>query len=85
MTKVIVLGQSEPKEKELKKIEFVKIVSGRKDLGAIEQTKDKPSAFLNIELISKSTTQSYYDIMFAYDDDRSVGCIYLGHFNDGVV
>jgi hypothetical protein len=23
--------------------------------------------------------------MFAYDEDRQEGCLYLGHFNDGVV
>jgi hypothetical protein len=45
-----------------------------------------PSEFKYIELVCKNYNRGY-DLMFAYDnpDDRSGGCLYVGHFNDGVV
>jgi hypothetical protein len=38
----------------------------------------------NIELICKDYGDGC-DLMFAYDNNRSDGIAYLGHFNDGIV
>ena len=78
MTKVIIIGQ-EPKKKELKPIEFTESLCMNK---RFETGCAKPSAWKNIELIS---SHDCFDIMFAYDDNRNTGCLYLGHFNDGIV
>ena len=80
MTKVIVLGQQEPKEQP-KKIEL------RRSLNidfAFENACDNAKDWNYIELICKDYTEGV-DLMFAYDDDRNSGCFYLGQFNDGVV
>lgn len=82
-TKVTILGE-QPIEQEKKKIEFCKWVdvSG----GCISDLIGlKPHDFQNIELIRLKQTTMDYDVMFAYNKDRSVGIIYLGHFNDGIV
>lgn len=79
MTKVTILGQ-EPKEvKKLKPIEFTDFLS--QDKKFIEDSLDA-NIWVNIELVAR---YSAFDIMFAYDDDRNKGCLYIGHFNDGVV
>jgi len=80
-TKCIVLGQ-EKKEKELKKIEFVKHLN---EGSKFEMSYFKPNAWENIELISCSYTEEGMDLIFAYDEDRNRGSLYLGHWNDGVV
>lgn len=79
-TKCIVLGQDEEPKKELKPIEFVSVVGLNIILGAVYS----PDYYKNIELISQGYTEGY-DLMFAYDDDRSTGCAYLGYWNDGIV
>lgn len=80
-TKVIVIGKQFQAPKKLKAIEFKKAVLGGNNLS---MAVAKPSNFKNIELIARNYTE-LYDLMFAYDTDRSCGCAYLGHFNDGVV
>lgn len=75
MTKVTVIGQ----QPEKKKIEFVKLlgVDGWEGFGST------PNNWDNIVLLSRLGD---YDTMFAYNDSNPIdGCIYLGHFNDGVV
>lgn len=84
-TKVTILGMDEPKEKELKKIEFVKYTAGSKSHPQFLDCPVKPSEFTFIELVSKAANDQYYDIMFAHHGNRSTGNIYLGHFNDGIV
>ena len=81
MTKVIILGQEPKEEKKLKPIEFVKAIP---DTGKLQNPNYKPSEFENIELICKNYYHEDFDLMFAYDLERSRGCLYLGHFNDGV-
>lgn len=80
MTKVIILGEQAEQKTELKKIEFVKMLSVNV---SIEKSESKPSSWQNIELICKNYGD--YDLMYAYDNDRNDGVLYLGHFNDGVV
>lgn len=79
MTKVIILGEEKQPEQK-KKIEFVKIIERS---GGILMATSTPNNFKNIELISRN--YGNYDVMYAYDDDRNKGWLYLGHFNDGEV
>lgn len=81
-TKVTIVGQ-EPIEQEKKKIQFVYFVDS--ETGKAEQTTTLPESWSNIELIKRTHIYEGYDIMFAYDHDRTIGCLYLGYFNDGIV
>lgn len=78
MTKVTVLGQ-EPEQKKLKPIEFTHVLNSKKEF---EDGCLAPNDWENIELIYRD---GLFDVMFAYDNDRNNGNLYLGHFNDGVV
>lgn len=79
-TLVTILGQ-EPKKSKKKPIEFIKECTYQNWVEA----NANPSDWENIELIALDYTDGL-DLMFAYyDDDRSGGNLYLGHFNDGVV
>ena len=80
MTKVIILGQ-EPEKKELKPIEFVKHLYSDFEFSS---GCSYPRSWENIELISKNYFNKY-DLMFAYNENRSGGILYLGHFNDGII
>lgn len=84
MTKVIILGE-EPKEIKKKEIEFVKAVRLVVGDDGTERANFSPSNFKYVELIHRAIHEENYDVMFAYDDNRIVGVIYLGHFNDGIV
>jgi hypothetical protein len=81
MTKVIILGQ-EPEKKELKPIQFVYFFSFQH--GA-EETGVKPKSYENIELICKDFAGFGFDLIFAYNEDRNQGVLYLGRFNDGII
>lgn len=85
MTKVIVLADQPKEQNELKPIEFVYQLIESKGNPRIEKARASPFMWNNIELISKTQSIDFYDRMFAYDDDRSRGILYLGHFNDGVI
>ena len=80
MTKVIILGE-QPEKKELKPIEFVKYLDYHFEFSS---GCSSPTLRENIELICKNYAAKF-DLMFAYDEDRNNGVLYLGHFNDGIV
>lgn len=81
-TKVIIIGQEKPKQRELKKIEFTHLLNTCKK---IEPTNAQPDVWDCIELICKNYSKDF-DLMFGYDEEnRSGGALYLGHFNDGIV
>lgn len=84
MTKCIVLGETHREEKEEKYIEFCKVFIIDEDNECIVDSfpSTPPNNWKNIELIKRSTT---FDFMFAYDDNRSGGCLYIGHWNNGKV
>ena len=79
MTKVIILGEP-AEQKEGKKIEFIYGLSTDRSLFKHAST---PSSYKNVELILRNFGE--YDLMIAYDNDKDFGCLYLGHFNDGIV
>jgi len=82
MTKIIILGE-EPQKKEKKKIEFLKSLG---ETYRFYDTARTAGSYKFIELICIDYS-SGFDLMFAYDDagKRDGGCLFIGHFNDGVV
>lgn len=82
-TKVTILGRTEAVNHELKKIEFVKSLD--EELYIAEYVCHSPSIWGNIELICSNYKGTGFDLMFAYDNDRQKGVLFIGHFNDGVV
>ena len=80
MTKVIILGEPTP-EQPKKPIELKLSLTVNR---TIIESNINPKLYKNIELIS-SKYDYVHDLMYAYDTDRNDGCLYLGHFNDGVV
>jgi len=87
MTKCIVLG-GDPKDVKKKPIELLKMIGSIPENGKIQinQPSNNVSIWDNVELVCRKRGRYDLDIMFAYDDhNRDMGCLYLGHWNDGVV
>ncbi len=83
MTKIRILGETTPEQKELKPIEFISFIFGD---GKIDTDVNSPNNWNNIELVCRNYNSLNLDLMFAYDDnERDDGALYLGHFNDGLV
>ena len=92
-TKVTILGKSKSK-KGKKKIEFTHWLSDDRIFEEMEGVKEdeKPREWKNIELICSryyngegDLDGESWDLMFAYNNDRNMGKLYIGHFNDGTV
>lgn len=79
MTKVTTLGQLQGNAPENKKIEFVKVLLSDGELSDIPMA---PNKFTDIILLTRGDV---YDVFYAYKDEYHNGCVYLGHFNDGIV
>lgn len=80
MTKVSVFGQQPTETKELKKIEFVKVVNG--DTLTLSSPNKSPNEWDAICLIERKYSPDY-DLIYAHNN--GIGCVYLGHWNDGIV
>lgn len=81
MTKVSTLFDEVPK-KCLKPIEFCKYIN--EVTGQLESSDlNSPMDFDNLKLINRGD----YDVIAAWDNDNDLSavCVYLGHWNDGVV
>jgi len=78
-TKCIVLGF---KYVPSKPIEFAQLLTQNLTLYS---ASSEPKAFQNIELICKNYRNMKIDLMFAYNEDRSCGILYIGNWNDGIV
>lgn len=81
MTKCIIIGKGE--QPDLRRpIEFVEQVFG-------DEIHLLPCKYDYIELIAKDLCSvkynDEYDLMFAHNGDRSLGSLYIGYWNDGVV
>lgn len=81
-TKVTILGQ-EPEEKKLKPIEFKYYLHGLKMVEI--SYEQKPPFWDNIVLLRKNYDHSELDLMYAYKEEQYYRCLFLGHFNDGIV
>lgn len=85
MTKVSVFGQQSTEQpKELKKIEFVKVLN--RD-GVLNSPVTIPSDWKNIMLLEKKCKTLNLDLMVAWDEEclHKEKYIVLGHWNDGIV
>lgn len=81
-TKVIIL-EEEKKQTKKKPIVFVKMLRSR-SLN-VEVYHSEPHEWKYIELICKDYGEDGWDLMYAFDDDRKSGTLYIGYFNDGIV
>ena len=80
-TKCIVLGEAIGESKELKPIEFRKVLERNAEW---REPTIKPNFFDYIELVQRDSVNG--DIMLGYHNNgRNKGCLYLGKWNDGVV
>lgn len=80
MTKVFILGEHKPQDG--KNIDFIRVMCVDERFVFAEGS---PGGYKNVELICKNYASGEFDLMFAYDDDRDDGLLYLGYFNDGIV
>ena len=88
MTKCIVLGEDNSVQPVKKPIKFIWVVTNEKLANTAKQVDNacgKPNQFAHVELVQQASSKDYFDVMFAYDQNRNDGCLYLGHWNDGVV
>lgn len=82
MTQVSIIGNNNKVIN--KKIELIKCLQRRGD--ALIKTNTSPSSFNYVELICREYTDNNEDLIFCHNGDRnSNSCLFLGHFNDGIV
>ena len=79
-TKCTVIGENPIEEKE-KKITFTYNVAV---FNKLQISEAEPTEFRNIELMAKNYLEGL-DLMFAYNEERHNGLLYLGEWNDGLV
>jgi len=83
MTKVIKLGEEKKDEKKPVMIEFVSFLDSDKQ---VSSSITRPNDWDFIELVCENYTNDGKDLMFAYDaDNRDIGRLFFGYFNDGKV
>lgn len=81
MTKVIILGEQEKKELDKKPIEFLFYLSSHNN---VSDFRGDISHFDYVELIASEYCG--YQLMYAYKkENRNIGVLGIGKFNDGVV
>lgn len=82
MTKVSVFGQEATESKQLKPIEFVKVLTNN---GSVNTSLRDAKSWDNVQLFRKSEGYKY-DIIIAWDNSLpQYPMVYLGHWNDGVI
>lgn len=84
MTQCIIIGEDKKAGVKVKVIEFKEAVYSEIRDPYISSAGCHPNRYDHIELVRKGNSK-FYDIMFAYMNDRSDGILYLGHWNEGVV
>lgn len=85
MTNVIIIGSSAVSTEKSRKIEFLELLTTQK---TVITSLSEPRQWKNIELICQNYYNSPsdgFDLMFAYDDDRNKGVLFLGRFNEGII
>lgn len=86
MTKTSIFGQSEVKQEKKKPIEFVKLLDSSGELNGVKYiSAHKPSGWKNVTLLELGYNSDGLDLMWAYDENPNDGCLFLGHWNDGIV
>lgn len=84
MTKCIVLEERTKRETKRIEFEYILDTSGETGNEFFEFTADDPENYANIELVKKGF-EGGFDIIFAYNEYRTQGNLYLGYWNDGIV
>ena len=83
----VVLNGTEPKQTARNPIQFSKFVNEQR--GNLEDNPGlrQPKSFKYLSLLVPVSTNGAYDIIMAWDhnDRPEARCMYLGHWNDGVV
>lgn len=74
-------AQEEP-QKELKPIELNRRLNGFLEVEVVPN--DRAVEWDNVVLIKEKYRDSRYDLIFA-SDESGYHCLYLGHWNDGIV
>ena len=89
MTTCRIIGDTTSPTRKPIPIQFIKYSAGILNNDYWMPVDCKPTDWQNIELIrgirNKNKYKPCYDVMFAYDDDRSNGVVILGFWNDGIV
>lgn len=82
--KVIVIGEENKAPEQKKPIELIRSWCGENEVSLVNSLIIKNYDY--IELIAKNYFDDF-DLIFCYYDakNRGEGCIFLGHWNDGVV
>ena len=82
-TKITILGQSEPEQKELKPIQFIQTLEvDGKGISTITKAKDCKE----IILLARNYKNTEMDLFFIPKfNNNNENQLYLGYFNDGVV
>jgi len=85
MTKVIDLTEEAKEEKVLKWIELVYFIADQFSIVPIlvSGCKIVSNSWDSLTLLCKDYRKSGYDLMFASNEESQ--CLYLGHFNDGII
>lgn len=80
-TNIIRLGG---KAQHPKKQNAIRLVKYLREDHVWKDTKDKASNFQTVELLCEDYADGW-SLLFAYNDDRDKGILFLGFFNDGIV
>lgn len=86
--KISTLFDEEVVKRDLKPIEFVAYIDNdfTQPLGEVVDEKDncRPDSFEHLKLIAKGI---YYDVIAGWYEGADIDsvCVFLGHWNDGVV
>lgn len=83
---IIVLGSNNNVNKQLKPIKLLGCVIGDFS-GFNKNVNSSVHSYKNVELISKKNLDDdgySHDLIFCYDDNRNVGTLFYGEWNDGV-
>lgn len=88
MTTCRIIGDTTPPTRKPIPIQFIKYSARAVGYEGWETVNFNTLYWKNIELISginnNNRYRPCYDVMFAYDDDRTNGVVILGFWNDGV-
>ena len=78
MTQFTIIGEEPTK----KKTQFTKYYNDNSGQFQTDPTWT-PDKYKRVELVKRN--EGGYDVMLAYDTNRNLGTLYLGHWNDGCV